>query len=285
MDHNLGQRQAAARSSVGSGRRTPGTPGGVTPGTPGGSGGVRRSGRGSLASLGSSGGSASDTKTAAYMRSLSSTTPLSPGGRSFVSSSNASMRSYPASPHHHNGMQQQQFQQQQFQHQQPPPHLHLPPPPPAPPSSSGPQTPKSRWYAIYDYAAQGEDELGLTKGDVIEVLSKDYKISGDEGWWTGKCDGKVGVFPCNFVAPCDLDFSDLPKEELRRFFPPHIGFSELEVEEVIGVGGFGKVYRGFYRGQEIAVKAARRDADEVLTTIKERVLQEGKLFWILKHQE
>ena len=91
--------------------------------------------------------------------------------------------------------------------------------------------------------AQGEDELGLSKGDVIEVLSKDYKISGDEGWWTGKCNGKVmapntnlntncisfslitfqvGVFPCNFVAPCDLDFSDLPKEELRRFYPPHI---------------------------------------------------------------
>ena len=41
-------------------------------------------------------------------------------------------------------------------------------------------------------------------GDLIEVLSKDYKISGDEGWWTGKCNGKVGVFPCNFVAPYDL---------------------------------------------------------------------------------
>ena len=47
------------------------------------------------------------------------------------------------------------------------------------------------WTAIYDYEAQGEDELGLTKGDEIEVLSKDYKISGDEGWWTGKCRGKV----------------------------------------------------------------------------------------------
>ena len=56
------------------------------------------------------------------------------------------------------------------------------------------------------------------------------------------------------------------------------------MEEVIGVGGFGKVYRGFYRGQEVAVKAARRDADESLVTIKERVLQEGKLFWLLKHQ-
>jgi hypothetical protein len=67
------------------------------------------------------------------------------------------------------------------------------------------------------------------KGDEIEVLSKDSKISGDEGWWTGKCRGKVGVFPCNFVAPCDLDFSNLSKEELKRFYPPHISWSELQV--------------------------------------------------------
>ncbi len=32
------------------------------------------------------------------------------------------------------------------------------------------------------------------------------------------------------------------------------------------------------------MKAARRDADEGLDSIKERVLQEGKLFWVLKHQ-
>ena len=92
------------------------------------------------------------------------------------------------------------------------------------------------------------------------------------------------MFPCNFVAPCDQDFSDLTQEELKRFYPPHISFSELEVEEVVGVGGFGKVYRGFYRHEEVAVKAARRDADEALETIKERVLQEGRLFWLLKHQ-
>jgi mitogen-activated protein kinase kinase kinase 9 len=34
------------------------------------------------------------------------------------------------------------------------------------------------------------------------------------------------------------------------------------VEEVIGAGGFGKVFRGYYRGHEVAVKAARRDPDE-----------------------
>jgi len=34
----------------------------------------------------------------------------------------------------------------------------------------------------------------------------------------------------------------------------------------------------------VAVKAARRDADEGLDVIKERVLQEGRLFWLLKHE-
>ena len=63
----------------------------MTPGTP--SSGARRSGRGSLASLGSSGGSGSAAAAAAekqqppaspYIRSLSNTTPLSPGGRSLM---------------------------------------------------------------------------------------------------------------------------------------------------------------------------------------------------------
>ena len=143
---------------------------------------------------------------------------------------------------------------------------------------------KSLWTAIYDYDAQGEDELKLVKGDVIEVLSKDYKISGDEGWWTGKCNDKVGVFPCNFVAPSDLDFSNFTSDELKRFYPPHISWSELRVEEVIGAGGFGKVFRGYYRGHEVAVKAARRDPDEDANETKEKVLQEGKLFWLLKHK-
>ena len=142
---------------------------------------------------------------------------------------------------------------------------------------------KSMWTAIYDYDAAGEDELSLQKGDEIEVLSKDYKISGDEGWWTGKCNDKVGVFPCNFVAPSDLDFSNFTSEELKRFYPPHISWSELTVEEVIGAGGFGKVFRGYYRGHEVAVKAARRDPDDDAEETKAKVLQEGKLFWLLKH--
>jgi len=166
---------------------------------------------------------------------------------------------------------------------------HKPGGPSKPEDNSGKTKTLQMWTAIYDYHAQGEDELGLVKGDVIEVLSKDQKISGDEGWWTGKCKGKVGVFPCNFVAPCDLDFSNLSKDELKvkdelRFYPPHITWSELKVEEVIGAGGFGKVYRGYYRNHEVAVKAARRDPDEEPGEANKKVLQEGKLFWLLKHK-
>lgn len=47
--------------------------------------------------------------------------------------------------------------------------------------------------ALYDYEAQGDDELTLHRGDIIEVLSQDVNISGDEGWWTGKISGKVSI--------------------------------------------------------------------------------------------
>ena len=92
-----GPGRTSSSSGGGGGRtpcRTPGTPrsGGVPPGTLGGGGGARRSGRGSLASLGSSGGGSTSAAAVAvdkqpsspYIRSLSNTTPLSPGGRSLM---------------------------------------------------------------------------------------------------------------------------------------------------------------------------------------------------------
>lgn len=39
----------------------------------------------------------------------------------------------------------------------------------------------SIWTAIFEYEASGEDELTLKRGDRVEVLSMDTKISGDEG--------------------------------------------------------------------------------------------------------
>ncbi|XP_063226327.1 mitogen-activated protein kinase kinase kinase 11-like [Bacillus rossius redtenbacheri] len=149
-------------------------------------------------------------------------------------------------------------------------------------SSLSKKSASSLWTALYDYEAQGEDELSLRRGEIVEVLSKDSKISGDEGWWTGKIGDKVGIFPANFVS--DEYTIDRVNSVIRDIIPVEIEFSELELEEVIGVGGFGKVYRGFWNNQEVAVKAARHDPDEDISVTRENVRQEAKLFWLLKHE-
>uniref|UniRef100_A0A3B3VBC1 Mitogen-activated protein kinase kinase kinase n=1 Tax=Poecilia latipinna TaxID=48699 RepID=A0A3B3VBC1_9TELE len=128
--------------------------------------------------------------------------------------------------------------------------------------------PPGVWTAVFDYEATADDELSLHRGDLVEVLSKDSLVSGDEGWWTGMIADRVGIFPSNYViSPLLLE----------------IDFSELTLEEIIGVGGFGKVYRAVWRGAKVAVKAARRDPDEDVAQTLESVRQEAKLFAMLNH--
>ncbi|XP_015206748.1 mitogen-activated protein kinase kinase kinase 9 [Lepisosteus oculatus] len=147
------------------------------------------------------------------------------------------------------------------------------------------------WTAVFDYDANAEDELSLRKGDVVEVLSKDSLVSGDEGWWTGMIEDRVGIFPSNYVRSGHCisrnlqgkdaeDYSNCPAHPLHLL---EIDFSELALEEIIGVGGFGKVYRALWRGLEVAVKAARRDPDEEVGQTLESVRQEAKLFAMLRH--
>ncbi|XP_053866037.1 mitogen-activated protein kinase kinase kinase 10 isoform X2 [Malaclemys terrapin pileata] len=131
------------------------------------------------------------------------------------------------------------------------------------------------WTAVFDYEAAAEEELTLRRGDLVEVLSQDSTVSGDEGWWTGKIEDRVGVFPCDYVA------SGPPGGSYP--LPLEISFQELLLDEIIGVGGFGKVYKGVWRGEEVAVKAARQDPDEDISTTAESVRQEARLFCMLRH--
>uniref|UniRef100_A0A670Y3I9 Mitogen-activated protein kinase kinase kinase n=1 Tax=Pseudonaja textilis TaxID=8673 RepID=A0A670Y3I9_PSETE len=132
------------------------------------------------------------------------------------------------------------------------------------------------WTAVFEYEACGEDELSLRPGDVVQVLSRDSQVSGDEGWWTGQIDQRVGIFPSNYVT------SSRGSSSGRRLLL-EIDFSELILEEIIGIGGFGKVYRAVWFGEEVAVKAARYDPDEDISETIENVHQEAKLFAMLKH--
>ncbi|KAL7855670.1 hypothetical protein AOLI_G00192740 [Acnodon oligacanthus] len=144
------------------------------------------------------------------------------------------------------------------------------------------------WTALFDYEASGKDELTLRKGDVVEVLSLDSEVSGDEGWWAGKVNNKVGIFPSNYVSLKPGGYGKLTPDvsgvahELQ-FEPEVVDFRELSLEEVIGVGGFGKVYRGTWRGELVAVKAARQDPDEDISVTAQNVRNEARLFAMLTH--
>ncbi|XP_069036471.1 mitogen-activated protein kinase kinase kinase 11 isoform X2 [Lepisosteus oculatus] len=146
------------------------------------------------------------------------------------------------------------------------------------------------WTALFDYEAAGKDELTLRKGDLVEVLSLDSEVSGDEGWWAGKVNNKVGIFPSNYVSFKPSAYGPLPGPAAAAAAvvgaacePEEVDFRELSLEEVIGVGGFGKVYRGVWRGSLVAVKAARQDPDEDISATAQNVRQEARLFAMLTH--
>ncbi|XP_078286572.1 GRB2-related adapter protein 2-like [Rhinoraja longicauda] len=52
-----------------------------------------------------------------------------------------------------------------------------------------------RVRAMFDFAAEADDELEFKCGDIIEVLD-----TTDHSWWKGSLWGRVGLFPSNYVA-------------------------------------------------------------------------------------
>ena len=75
--------------------------------------------------------------------------------------------------------------------------------PPSSLASSQAEKATSLCTAIYDYDAQHGDELTLRQGDLVEIISKDHDVTGDDGWWksvfganTHRCKiGKIGSQP------------------------------------------------------------------------------------------
>jgi hypothetical protein len=48
--------------------------------------------------------------------------------------------------------------------------------------------------AMFDNEIDADDELPFNKGDKVEVLKTE-----EGGWWYGRCNGKEGLFPVDYV--------------------------------------------------------------------------------------
>ncbi|NP_001039156.1 guanine nucleotide exchange factor VAV2 [Xenopus tropicalis] len=72
-------------------------------------------------------------------------------------------------------------------------------------SSSSSNTPRAPVFtprpvgtaiARYNFAARDMRELSLREGDVVRIYSR---IGGDQGWWKGETNGRIGWFPSTYV--------------------------------------------------------------------------------------
>ncbi|KAG0348999.1 hypothetical protein BG004_002857 [Podila humilis] len=64
--------------------------------------------------------------------------------------------------------------------------------PPPPPISSKPDT----VTAMFDFGGEQATDLSFKKGDIITVVKK---TPSKNDWWTGRCQGRQGQFPANYV--------------------------------------------------------------------------------------
>ena len=61
----------------------------------------------------------------------------------------------------------------------------------------------------FKYDSSEPDELNLQVGQIVKVLALE-----DEGWWRGELNGRVGMFPNNFVKK--LGQHPLPTRETEH---------------------------------------------------------------------
>lgn len=58
------------------------------------------------------------------------------------------------------------------------------------------QSPTQTAVALYNFAGEQSGDLAFKKGDVITILKKS---DSQNDWWTGRVNGKEGIFPANYV--------------------------------------------------------------------------------------
>ena len=66
--------------------------------------------------------------------------------------------------------------------------------------------------ALYDFTADGDDELSVKEGEVLTILEKD----GDEWWKCRNSKGKSGVVPASYLEVRSLHFGYIPISFFRN---------------------------------------------------------------------
>ncbi|KAK9450265.1 uncharacterized protein V1518DRAFT_372071 [Limtongia smithiae] len=63
-------------------------------------------------------------------------------------------------------------------------------------SAPAPRSRGMQAVALYTFPGEQDGDLGFRKGDIITVVKKSDSV---DDWWTGRKDGREGIFPANYV--------------------------------------------------------------------------------------
>ncbi|KDQ14338.1 hypothetical protein BOTBODRAFT_32805 [Botryobasidium botryosum FD-172 SS1] len=96
----------------------------------------------------------------------------------------------------------------------------VPPPAPKqtlPPPSPAPQHPQAK--ALWDFAGNDSGDLPFKQGDVIDIIDES-----NPDWWTGRLNGREGMFPSNHVEKVATPVRSPPPPP-PSYNSPQIGYS------------------------------------------------------------
>ncbi|CAI2351984.1 unnamed protein product [Caenorhabditis sp. 36 PRJEB53466] len=74
----------------------------------------------------------------------------------------------------------------------------------------------SLYTVIYDFDATESTDLALKTGDTIVVLEK------NDDWWKGRCNGKEGIFPANYVQKAAAPAQQVTPTSAQIASPPQV---------------------------------------------------------------
>ncbi|KAH3686960.1 hypothetical protein WICPIJ_002058 [Wickerhamomyces pijperi] len=68
--------------------------------------------------------------------------------------------------------------------------------PPTPQSQARSSAGQGKAIALFSFEGEESGDLPFRKGEVITIIKKSES---QDDWWTGRCNGKEGIFPANYV--------------------------------------------------------------------------------------